>query len=141
MTARISKTLSALLLTLATVPALADQADSGMFAPAFGKFAQASQNERRMLRERWEQSSPEERIRMRRSLEDRMGQMPAQDALRRGAAQRENCRDREGNCNQDAGQATERRFGFGYERRQFDENRPDPSVWPGHRRQRDDERR
>jgi hypothetical protein len=132
MSPKISTILSALLLMLATVPALADQADSVLFGQPFSKHAQLSPDERRALRERWEQASPEERIRMRQFFQDRMRQLPspplppeARDAMRMpfpGAAQR------------DSG------FGFGFEKRRAEEAQPERSMWPGSRRTNDDER-
>lgn len=114
MTPRITKTLSTLLLTLATVPALADQADSLMFNQPLIKLAQIGPDERRALRERWEAASPEERIRMRQFFQERMRQLPApaQDALRipfPGAQPREE--------NQRAYPPADGGFGFGFERR------------------------
>ena len=53
--------LIALLLLLPTLPALADQADSAIFSQARFSFkiVQLSAEERRELRERWEEASPE----------------------------------------------------------------------------------
>lgn len=67
--------LIAMLLALATLPAAADESGT-VFAPALGKLAQLTPDERRALRERWENASPEERVRMRRAIQERMRQMP-----------------------------------------------------------------
>ncbi len=146
MTPRTHKLLSALLLTLATLPALADQADSSLFSQAFGKLAQASSEERRALRERWEQASPEERIRMRQFIQDRVRQLPspAREALRMpfaGGSRQDSAREREDSYSQDAAPPSDSSFGFGFERRRSEENRPERSNWQGNRRHDRDERR
>lgn len=143
MTPGMTKMLSALLLTLATLPALADQADSGMFGQPFLKLAQLSPDERRALRERWEQASPEERMRLRQFFQERMRQLPAeaQDAIRiplPGAPFGERRREREKHR---ANSPADGSFGFGFERRRFEEGQPERPVWPGNRRPEDDERR
>ena len=132
MTPRPRKLLSALLLTLATLPALADQADSALFNQAFGRLAQASSEERRALRERWEQASPEERIRMRQFIQDRVRQLPApaREAMRMPFAGG----SREDSYSQDAAPPPDSSFGFGFERRRSEENRPERSNWQGNRR-------
>jgi hypothetical protein len=118
MTPRITKTLSALLLTLATLPALAGQADSVMFGQPSIKLAQLSPDEWRALRERWELASPEERIRLRQFFQDRMRQLPApaQDALRIPfpAPQREDTRR--------TNPPSDSSFGFGFERRRSNDD-------------------
>lgn len=126
--------LFALLLLTSTLPALADQADSSIFSQvqASIKLAQLSPDERRELRERWEQSNPEERIRLRRYIQDRVRQLPtpAQEAIRLpfpDVAPRESGRDRGTYRNQgDEAQSDNQdsRFGFGFERRHFEEGRP-----------------
>jgi len=140
--------LIALLLTLSTLPALADQADSPIFSQVRLpiKIAQLGADERRELRDRWEQASPEERIRMRQFFQDRLRQLPppAQEAIRLpfpGAATRDNGRGNESNRNKDLNPPADSRFGFGFEKRRFEEIRPELPAWPGGRRQRDDERR
>jgi len=139
MNPRITRTLSTLLLMLATLPALADQTDSVMFSQPLIKLAQLSPDERRALRERWEQASPEERIRLRQFFQDRMRQLPspAQDALRIPfpAPQREDTR------RQSASPPADSSFGFGFERRRSEDGQPERPVWPGNRRPNDDERR
>ncbi len=148
MTHKSFKTLSALLLALATVPAthaaLADQADSGMFGQPLAKLAQLSPDERRAMRERWEQASPEERIRMREFFQNRMRQLPgpAQEALRLpfpGMPMRDVPREREEQRR--AGPSPDSSFGFGFERRRSEDGQSDRSMPPGGRRFNDDERR
>lgn len=152
--------LIALLLLLPTLPALADQADSAIFSQVRSTFkiVQLSAEERRELRERWEEASPEERVRMRDFFQDRLRQLPApaQDAIRipfPGTSKRDGDRDRErdNRRGRDGGRYDYRdkdgkaqpdsRFGFGYERRQHEDDREELPVWPGNRRQRDDDRR
>ena len=60
-----------LLLALVGAPALADDGVFAMFAPAIGKLVQFSPEERRAMRDRWEQASPEERLQIRREFQDR----------------------------------------------------------------------
>lgn len=144
--------LFALLLSLPTLPALASQADSAIFSQAriTIKLAQNSPNERQDLRERWEQASPEERIRMRQFFQDRLRQLPApaQDAIALpfpGTAQRDNRRERDiyrGRDNsRDAYAPPDSRFGFGFERRHPEETQPETPAWPSNRRPRDEGRR
>ena len=52
----------------------------GMFTTPQIFIAQVSSDERRALRDRWEQASPEERAQMRRVFRDRMRQMPPAEA-------------------------------------------------------------
>lgn len=143
--------LFALLLLTSTLPALADQADSSIFSQvqASIKLAQLSPDERRDLRERWEQSNPEERIRLRRYIQDRVRQLPtpAQEAIRLpfpDVAPRESGRDRGAYRNQgDEAQPDnpDSRFGFGFERRHFEDGNPEAPVWPGYQRSRGGNRR
>jgi hypothetical protein len=141
--------LIALLLMLPTLPALADQADSAIFSQARSVFkvVQLSAEERRDLRERWEEASPEERVRMRQFFQDRLRQLPtpAQEAVRipfpdtgKRDAERDNRRGRDANRKSERYVEPDRRFGFGYEKRQHEEDRPEYPAWPGNRRQRDD---
>jgi hypothetical protein len=119
--------LMTLLLALAGAPALADDAYHGPFAPALGKIAQFSPEERRAMRERWEQAGPEERLRMRREFQERqerMRQMPMEgqrDMQERWRslppAERERHRvPREGH-GQRGEYADDGSFGTGFERR------------------------
>jgi len=146
--------LIALLLMLPTLPALAEQADSAIFSQAkfTFKIVQLSADERRELRERWEEASPEERVRMRDFFQDRLRQLPApaQDAIRipfpgtskrDSDRERDNRRGRDSNRDKDGKAQADSRFGFGYEKRQYEDNQPELPVWPGSRRQRDDDRR
>jgi len=142
--------LFALLLSLPTLPALADQADSAIFSQAriTIKLAQRSPDERQDLRERWEQASPEERIRMRQFFQDRLRQLPApaQDAIALPfpGTQRDNRRERDLYREREGGRDTyapaDSRFGFGFERRHPEEIQPEAPVWQGERR-REDRRR
>ncbi len=141
--------LIALLLMLPTLPALAEQADSTIFSQTrfTFKIVQVSPEERRALRERWEEASPEERVRMRQFFQDRLRQLPtpAQEAIRipfpdtgRRDVERDNRRGRDANRNPERYVEPDSRFGFGYEKRQYEEDRPEYPVLPGNRRQRDD---
>lgn len=156
--------LIALLLMLPTLPALADQADSAIFSQAriTFKIVQLSAEDRRELRDRWEAASPEERVRMRDYFQDRLRQLPApaQDAIRipfPGKSKRDSDRDdrrgrddrrddrrddgRYDSRDRDGKTRPDSRFGFGYEKRQYEDDREDSPVWPGSRRHRDDDRR
>jgi hypothetical protein len=73
------KTLMALLLALGTLPVAlpATAGDFGsVFAQPMGLIAQLSGDERRALRERWEEASPEERAELRRNFQQRLRQLP-----------------------------------------------------------------
>lgn len=61
-----------LLSATAAVPSLADDALSSMFVGSTLQVAQMSPEQRRAMRERWEQASPEERMNIRRQFEERM---------------------------------------------------------------------
>jgi hypothetical protein len=88
--------LLALLLSIAAAPALADSALESMFiGPAF-QVAQLSQDERRMMRERWEQASPEERTTMRRQFQDRLRQFSPEEREGRRRGQEERPREQGG---------------------------------------------
>ncbi len=65
-----AKWLLPLLLALAGGPALANESYA-VFGPAVVMVAQFSPEERRAMRERWEQAGPEERLRMRRDYQER----------------------------------------------------------------------
>jgi hypothetical protein len=140
--------LFALLLLLPTLPALAEQADSAIFSQAriTIKLVQLSSDERRDLRERWEQASPEERIRMRQFFQDRLRQLPApaQEAIRipfPTSDPRDVKRGRDGRRAQDVYPPADSRFGFGFERRHVEEEEPEAPGWSNKRRPRDEERR
>lgn len=64
------KWLFVLLPALLAGPAAADD-HFAVFSPALGMVAQLSPEERRAMRERWEQAGPEERLRMRRDYQER----------------------------------------------------------------------
>lgn len=66
-----AKVLMALLLSVLAAPVVAsDTLESIFIGPAL-KVAQMGSEQRRMLRERWEQASPEERLEMRRQIQER----------------------------------------------------------------------
>ncbi len=119
-----------LLLALAGTPATADEGVFSVFGPAIGKVAQFSPEERRAMRERWEQASPEERLQIRREFQDRVRQVP-QDFRRDAAEQwrnlspseRERQRIQRQNNRQRGENADEGSFGTGFERRRSDEGR------------------
>ena len=71
--------LLALLLSIAAAPALADSALESMFIGPALQVAQLSTDERRMMRERWEQASPEERTAMRRQFQERLQQLSPEE--------------------------------------------------------------
>jgi hypothetical protein len=92
-----SNVLMTLLLSIAATPVMADSVLDSMFiGPAF-QVTQISPDERRMMRERWEQASPEERTMMRRQFQERM-QHPSPEERWSGAApeQRRHMRDQAG---------------------------------------------
>ncbi len=69
-----AKVLMTLLLSVLAAPVVASDANDGMFIGNVFKVAQMGAEQRRMLRERWEQASPEERLEMRRQYQDRQRQ-------------------------------------------------------------------
>ncbi len=68
------KTLLTLLLASAALPALAGGFGSTLFADPYAQVAQLTSQERRALRERWEEASPEERSQLRREFQERLRQ-------------------------------------------------------------------
>jgi DNA-binding CsgD family transcriptional regulator len=150
---------SALLLSLllALIPAAA-RAEVETFFPAKPglMLAQLSPEERRVLRERWEQASPEERARIREEFHQRRMADPERMERRRDAMERQRSltpEEREALRQQrkgrndgrghwaEAGESGEDGgFGAGYERRRFLDmpaipagDRNDPSARPGMR--------
>lgn len=127
----------ALLASLACAPALANPFEPGPVLPASAKIAQFSPEERRVMRERWEQASPEERLRLRREFQERserLRPMPPAEIEREGRGRRD--------VLEEAG-----RFGTGFERRRGERerlDRPEPLPYPDEmfdrRRMRDGER-
>lgn len=133
--------LVSLLLALAAAPVRADEGVVAFMGQAIGKLAQYSAEERRAMRERWEQASPQERLQMRREFQERVRQVPSDP--RRDAAEPDTRRAR-GHPER----AEEYSFGFGFERRRQEEeqvmppmNMPDPSGFFERRNNRDSERR
>lgn len=146
------KMLMPLLLVLISAPVLAsDSAQgavggvfSGLFGPAIAQVAQFSAEERRVMRERWEQASPEERLQMRREFKERSRQIPS-DSRRDDAerdyqrdyqrdSQRDYPRDAQSHKQRQRGKyADEASFGFGFERRRYEDDRienPPPGNVP-----------
>ncbi len=81
--------LMTLLLSAIVMPAAASEAvDRTFIFPAF-QVAQLSPEERRVLRERWEQSSPEDRMEIRRQFQDRLQAAPQQEREPRRQQQRD----------------------------------------------------
>ena len=80
-----AKVLMPLLLSVLAAPALASDAVESMFIGPAIQVAQLAPEVRAMLRERWEQASPEERMDMRRQFQERMQQRSPEerDAQRR----------------------------------------------------------
>jgi hypothetical protein len=126
-----AKLLIPLLLALIGAPAHADDGVFTMLAPVIGKLAQISPEERRAMRDRWEQAGPEERLQMRREFQDRqerLRQFPSEfrreaaefgrtpPPPERDRAQRKNNRHRGENPDEGS-------FGFGFERRRYEEDR------------------
>ena len=136
--------LTALLLALAATPAHADPSGFGFLGQALGTLAQSGNDERRAMRERWEQASPEERLQMRREFQERQERLrPVPSDPRRDAAEADRSRGRERRE-----RAEEYSFGFGFERRRQEEeqvlppmNMPDPSGFFDRRNNRESDRR
>jgi len=127
----------ALLAGLACAPAAAFAFEAGPVPPAYAKIAQFSPEERRAMRERWEQASPEERLRLRREFQERAEHLRPMPPLER---------EREGRGRRD-GLEEAGRFGTGFERRRGERerlDRPEPLPYPDEmfdrRRMRDGER-
>ncbi len=130
----------ALLASLACAPALANPFEPGPVLPAFAKIAQFSPEERRAMRERWEQASPEERLRLRREFQERI------DPSRMPPFAERDPGEREGRGRRDALDEAGR-FGTGFERRRGERERmerpqslPYPDEMFDRRRMRDGER-
>jgi hypothetical protein len=121
----------ALLLALVSAPALANDATFGLFGAAAKQYAQFTAEERRVLRERWEEASPEQRLQMRREFQERQERMRLRSQDGRIQPERN---QRDGNW-QRGDFASEGSFGTGFERRrsegsQFEGYPPDyvPSM-------------
>jgi hypothetical protein len=136
------KLLMALLLALAATPASASEHVSIQFGVALGKIAQFSPEERRALRERWEQAGPEERLRLRREFLDRQERMRQMPFESRGEmaekkfppSERNRARSERDSRGQRGGYNDEGSFGTGFERRRFEDERfapPAPMPYPG----------
>ncbi len=120
------KTFLALLLATATLPAFAD--GFGWYVPVepFVQVAQLTPQERRDLRERWEEVSPEQRVQLRREFQERLRQWGDQ-GQRRGMRE---LRGQEGQYNRygreddrDPNDLGDNGYGTGYEHRRFEDGR------------------
>jgi hypothetical protein len=135
-----AKLLLPLLLALLAAPAQANDGVFAMFAPAIGKLAQFSPEERRAMRERWEQAGPEERLQIRREFQDRLRQSPAdsrREAVEPGrnppSSERDRQRGQRQNNRYRGENPDEASFGFGFERRRHEDDRvesPPPGNMP-----------
>lgn len=116
-----SKALITLLFSLAALPAMA-QEFSGVFGPSLPFVAQMSQEDRRVLRERWEQASPEERAYLRREFQERLRPVTPDRYGSREREMREEIRQemRERMYERWEGNG----FGTGYEHRRHEESGP-----------------
>lgn len=74
-----AKVLMTLLLSAAALPTLANDAFESMFVGTVTHIAQVSPEERRMMRERWHEASPEQRMQMRRRFQERMQQVSPEE--------------------------------------------------------------
>jgi hypothetical protein len=74
-----TKVLMTLLLSVLAAPVLASDTVESMFVGPAIQVAQLAPEMRRMLRERWEQASPEERMEMRRQFQERLQQRPPEE--------------------------------------------------------------
>ena len=92
-----AKVLMTLLLSAVALPVLAGEAIDGMFIGAAVKLAQLGPEERQMLRERWEQASPEQRMEMRRLFQERLQSVSPDER----EAQRRQSEPRRGEAPQD----------------------------------------
>lgn len=136
--------LAALLLALVAAPAHAGDSDFGLMGQALGKLAQSGNDERRAMRERWEQAGPEERLQMRREFQERQERsraFPFDPRREATEPDRSRAKDRKE-------RGEEYSFGFGFERRRQEEeqllppmNMPDPSGFFDRRNNRDSDRR
>lgn len=112
-----AKTILAFLAALAGAPAVAETFPAEPAHPAFARLAQLSAEERQAMRERWEQASPEERLRLRREFQERSERLRPLGPPEREARGRRDPADEAG------------RFGMGFERRRGERlERPDPSA-------------
>jgi hypothetical protein len=142
-----SQILSVLLMTLMTLPALAASAEGEMLRQPVMKLAQLSPDERRELRERWEQASPEERIRLRRFFLERMRQLPSppmpaevREAMPipfMARPPRDSRRPPREDRRDDDTDAPAASFGFGFENRHPDADRSDVQKPDSQRFERD----
>jgi len=85
-----TKVLMPLLLSVLAAPVLASDALESMFIGPAIQVAQLAPEVRRMLRERWEQAGPEERMEMRRQFQERLQQRSPEEreALRQRLEER-----------------------------------------------------
>jgi hypothetical protein len=129
-----AKVLMTLLLSVLATPVLASGAVESMFIGPALQVAQLAPDMRRMLRERWEQASPEERMEMRRQFQERLQQRPPEEreaSRQRPREQRESWTGRMPNLpgpSDFAGAAGN--FGTGFEQRRPGQAGPDDDA-PG----------
>lgn len=102
------KTLLTLLLAAAALPALAEEYSVTVFAEPFARVAQLTPEERRALRQRWQEASPEERQQLRREFQDRQQERSERRRERMERWQEQPGNGRDGN------------FGTGFERRRYE---------------------
>ena len=128
------KVLMTILLSLSALPALASD-----FGTVFGQplpfVAQMSQEERRMLRERWEQASPEERARLRHMFKEKMRQLPGGSYANQGMEMGDRAMMPWGDDRYDSG------YGSGYEHRHRGEDDRSGDRYEDRRDSRSDDRR
>lgn len=113
-----SRTLMPFLFALLALPAAANDL-GGVFGQPLPFMAQMSQEERRAMRERWEQASPEERTILRRTFQERLRRMPPEQFDPRGLEMGERMGERMYERWQ--GHA----FGTGYEQRRHEDDQYD----------------
>ena len=103
----------ALLLAFASAPVLANDTPFGLFGATTKQYAQFTAEERRALRDQWEEASPAQRLQMRREFQER------QERLRLRAQENQSQQERNQRENnwQRGDFASEGSFGTGFERR------------------------
>jgi hypothetical protein len=115
-----TKTLMPMLAFLLALPAAARDFGS-VFAEPLPLVAQMSQEERRLLRERWEQASPEERAELRRAFQERLRRMPAESFDPRRMDMKPFWADPRDKADPTRTYQPDNGYGTGYERRRHEE--------------------
>jgi len=125
------KALLTLFFALAALPAAAQDL-GGVFGSPIAVVAQMSREERRALRERWEEATPEERAQMRRTFQERLRMNVQEQYDPRAMEMRQG---RSGRDRADSGTPAvpgyTNGFGMGYEQRRFDSRYPDDDEAAG----------